>query len=172
MLILTAILGVVLVVAGFSFMFTPFATFFATGYFFCILFFIYGIFGIVRAITKKDVSVLGVITSIFAIVIGIVAIIRPGSTLEIDLIVLYLIAAWFILLGITSIVTSIMARKVSGQWVWALIAGILGVIVGIITFAHPAVAIFAVAILIGFFFIEIGFEMIATSIAIGSSSDN
>ncbi len=45
MSVLNIILGILLVIGGFSCMFTPFATFLSAGYYIAILLLVYGVFG-------------------------------------------------------------------------------------------------------------------------------
>ena len=78
MSIISIILGVLLIVGGVCCMFTPFATFLSAGTMIAIMLFIYGIFGIVRFF-QKEVGVLELIASILAIIVGVIAFIRPGG---------------------------------------------------------------------------------------------
>ncbi len=159
MAILGAILGILMVILGFSLMFTPLATFLATGYFVGIIFLVYGIYGIIRAFQKKA-KVLDILVSILALVVGIISLIRPGSTLVFDGIMIFVIAAWFLILGIVSIVQSIRARHVEKAWWCRLIAGICSIILGIICAVNPLLTAVAGGIMIGLFFIVTGFNLI------------
>ena len=47
------------------------------------MFFVYGLMGVIRALTKKDMSTVQVIMSVLALIVGIIAIAKPGSTLAI-----------------------------------------------------------------------------------------
>ena len=74
---------------------------------------------------------------------------------------------WFFAMqGIVSIYAAIQVKKMSGSkvWIFQLIFGILGILVGIYSFFHPilfALTItWLVGVLIGAFFIQSGFSMI------------
>ena len=168
MTVISVILGILLILGGFSCMFTPLATFLSTGYFFAILLLIYGIFGIVR-FCKKQAGALELIISILAVIVGLVAVFRPGSTLIFDSMALYLIAAWLFIQGFLSIILSIKARKISKGWIWGLIVGVLGVIAGAYSWAHPLLTAVTAGVLIGFYFVQSGFDMIVLGCAIGKA---
>ena len=159
MTVLSIILGVIMIIGGFSCMFTPLATFLSTGYYIGILFLIYGITGIVRGF-KKEANVWEVILSVLAIIVGVVSLVRPGSTLIIDGVLIYVIAIWFVIQGIVSIVTAIQAKGSNSGWFWGIIVGILAIIVGGYSFAHPVFTAVTAGILIGFYFIEAGISLI------------
>ena len=55
---LNIVLGILLVLGGFSCLFTPIMTFINVGYLLIILFFVYGIAAIVRAISTKSYGAL------------------------------------------------------------------------------------------------------------------
>ena len=163
MIVLNMILGILLVIGGFSCMFTPFMTFLSIGYYIGILCFVFGIMGIVRAIMYKNVTVLGVITYVLAILVGIVAIAHPGRTLIFDQLILYLVSFWFLLQGISSIAASIQKRKTVKGWYWGLIVGILGCLAGIFLCLHPLISALTTGFMVGFCFLQSGFQMIAFS---------
>lgn len=167
MTVLSVILGVLLIFAGFSCMFTPLVTFLSTGYFITILLLVYGIMGIVR-FCKKEAGGLELAVSILAVLTGVIALFRPGQTLIIDGMLLYFIAAWMLIQGVMSIVLSIRVRKESKGWFWGLIAGILGVIVGVISFSNPILTALGTGVMIGIYFIESGFDMIVLGCALGA----
>ena len=158
--VLTIILGVLLAIGGVACMVTPFATFLAAGYIICIALFIFGIFGLINAIRNKS-GALSYVASILAIVVGIIAIVNPGGALAIDTIILVLVAVFFLVSGVISIINAIQIKKENSRWWVGLIAGILGVFVGIICIISPFAEVFALGILIGFFLISAGVELIA-----------
>ena len=73
--------------------------------------------------------------------------------MEFDRILLYLIAAWFTIEGIVSIVLAIQVKDINSGWYWGLIFGILAVLVGIYAFAHPMFTAVTTGILVGIFFL-------------------
>ena len=168
MTVVSIILGVLLVICGFSCMFTPIATFLATGYYLLILLLVYGIFGIIRYFQKQSTP-LNLIVSILAVIVGILCLIYPGTSLEINGLILKLIAVWLIIQGVVNIVTSVTAREEQSGWIWGVIVGILGILVGIYSFAHPGVEALTIGVLIGLYFVEAGFDMIVMGSAIGAA---
>ena len=159
MKILTVIFGAILVICGVVCMFSPAETFMATGYWLAILLLVYGIIGIINVIRKFS-SPITLFASIPAVIIGAIALFRPGSAQQFDALILYLVAAWFVVRGIVDFVVAIRTRFFTGGWVWRLIFGILEVIVGAYSFAHPQVAAIAIGVLVGIYMIEVGISMI------------
>ena len=159
MTVLSIILGVLLVIGGFSCMFTPLATFLSTGYYLSILLLVYGIFGIIRFL-KKEAGTLEFIVSILAVIAGFFCIIHPGEQLYFDSLVLKLIAAWLLVQGIVSIVLAFQSRGVRKGWFWGVVVGALGILAGIYSFAHPVLTAVTAGVLIGFYFVQAGFDMI------------
>ena len=157
--ILSIIMGVLLIVGGVICLFHPGATFLQTGYFLAIMLLAYGIVGIINVIRKRAHPI-ELLVAIPGIIIGIIAIIRPGTTLVLDAMMVYMVAAWFIIQGIVSIFLSIKAKDSRSGWVWGLILGILGLALGIYTFFHPMVSVLTIGFLVGFYLIEAGLDMI------------
>lgn len=168
--VLSVIIGVLLVICGFSAMCTPFATFLSAGYFIGIMMFAYGIAGIIKAFQKRS-TIFDTVMSVLAFIVGIVAMVRPGSTLVFDVMILYLIATWFLMRGIFAIVVAFKLKNVSSTWFLGIIIGILSVILGIYSFIHPGVAAFTTGILIGFYFVESGVDLILAAIMVGKAKD-
>lgn len=164
MVVLSVILGVLLMIGGFACIFTPLATFFTTGYFLCALMLVFGIVGIVRAFQKKA-DVFEIIVSILAIIVGLIALFRPGSSLVFDGVILIFIACWFLVEGIAMIVEGVKSKATNSNWWVNLIVGILGIIVGIIAFANPMFTAVTAGVLLGLFFIQIGITLISLAFA-------
>jgi len=170
MVILTMILGIILIAGGFSCLFTPFATFLAAGYLIGIMLFIYGIFSLIRSIQAKA-GALAYVTSILAIVVGFLAVFRPGGTLAIDFLILIFIAIWFLVQGAASLIMSIMHRDKIPGWGAGVAVGIFGIFVGVISLIYPHVEMFAVGFLIGLFLIEAGFSLVMFGSIFGGPQD-
>ncbi len=168
MKVLSVILGVILIICGFSCAFTPLSTFISAGFFIAAMLLVYGIAGIIRAVTTKIYG-LDFVVSILGTVIGVIALFKPGTTLAIDALIVYLTAFFFTVQGIVSIIMSIKLKKLSGdkRWIWGIVTGILSVIVGIYSFIHPMAAAITVGLLLAIYFIESGFNMIFLAIGSG-----
>jgi uncharacterized membrane protein HdeD (DUF308 family) len=80
------------------------------------------------------------IRGILAIVFGMLAIVWPGETL---LILITLFGAYAFIDGIFSIVAAMRAAERHAHWIALLLEGILGLIVGVITFFHPGLTALA-----------------------------
>ena len=160
MMILSIILGILMIIGGIFCMATPLTTYLSTGYFMSIMLLFFGIAGLVRAFMKKGNKALEIVVSVLAIIIGLISVFMPGTTLVFDTMMLYMSAAWFVVQGIVTIVLAIKLRKEDSLWIVALIAGILGVILGVYSFLHPQVLAVSSGMLIGFYFIESGIDII------------
>lgn len=163
--ILMIILGILLILCGGSCIFTPLLTFMQIGYFLMALLLIYGIVGIVKSISSKEYGT-NFVFSIISVIAGIVIACVPGLVLMTDGILLYIMAVWFILQGITSLIVSIKFKGAAGgkKWIWGLIFGIIGILLGLYTLVHPLLLAFTMGILIGVYFIESGINMIVLSL--------
>lgn len=165
---LSIIFGVLMVIFGIICIFTPMATALSMNVYIVILAAVYGVVGIVYGIANKTYGV-GFVFSIISVVFGIAVLFLPNLLLLADAIIIYMVAGWFVVQGFVSIFTSIRVSKVtqSKMWIFQLIFGILGVLLGIYSFFHPMIFGLSVAwivgILIGAFFIETGFTMIFIS---------
>ena len=165
MSILSIILGVLLIIGGVCCMFTPFATFLSAGFIIAIMMFVYGVYGVVRFFNKES-GVLELISSILAILVGVIAVVRPGSTLVIDGFVLNMVSAWLVVKGFINIIIFIRARNEVKGWGWGVAVGVLSVIAGILSFMHPMITALTVGIMMGMFFIENGIDMIVLGSAL------
>ena len=148
-------------------MFTPLITFLSTGNFIVIMVLVFGIVGIIKAISSKTYGV-SFVFSILSVIFGIAVLLLPNLMAVTDVIILYMTAAWFVLMGVVQITTAvtITKRAGSGLWILQLILGILGILIGIYSFFQPAIMAVSLGVLIGMFFVETGFTMIIGGVAI------
>ena len=162
MTVLSIIVGVLLIIAGISLLATPLITFLGTGYFVIILFFVIGVFGVIRAIADKRYGI-EFVFALLSLILGIVGFVVPGAALMNNFVMLYLAAGWFFVRGILSIVGAIQSRSAgaeSGVVALGIILGVLELIVGVYSIIHPTVLAVAIGLLIGIYFIEAGINMI------------
>lgn len=161
MLALPIIMGLLLIIGGVSCVLTPVVTFIETGYFLTIFLFVSGILGLIVEISRKNFGI-NFLYSILSIIFALVILCVPSFRLMTDSVVLYLIALWFVLRGIISIFLSIKARKIAPNkfWICGIIIGILELIVGVYSFAHPMVTALTIGVLIGCYFIMTGIDLI------------
>jgi len=100
----------------------------------------------IRERTSNDRWWLLVLHGILGIAAGVVAVLWPGIT---ALVLLYVIAAWALVIGALEIAAAIRLRKViEGEWLLAL-AGVASVILGILLFAFPGPGALAMVLWIG-----------------------
>lgn len=161
MKIFTIILGVIMAICGISCVCTPVITFMEAGYFLVILLLVYGIAAVVRAIMDKEYG-LPFLFGLLSLILAIVIMVVPGLKLMTEGMLVYIMAVWFLLQGIVGIFMSLKQKKIADNkgWIWNLILGIMGVLVGIYSLMHPMLMAFTVGILVGVYFMESGISMI------------
>ena len=162
--ILMIILGIIMVLCGISCVFTPLLTFVSAGYLIIALLIVYGVAGIVKAIATKQYGI-SFIFNILSVVLGFVIAFVPGLKSRTDGALITIMAIWLLLQGVLAIVLSIKFRGAQGgnKWIAALILGIIGVILGLYSLFQPIVLAFTIGMLIGFYFIESGINLIVLS---------
>ena len=101
------------------------------------------------------------IRGIVAIVFGIIAFTHPG--LAATTLVLFF-GAWVLIDGIFRVVGAIGHRASDPDWGWHLVIGLLGIIVGLLTFHAPGITALALVIYIAAWALMIGASEIAIAI--------
>lgn len=104
---------------------------------------------------------------LFAILLGIVAFVWPGITLEALVIVF---GAYAIVDGIFAIVAAGASASLGGRWGWLLFEGMLSIIAGIMTFAWPGITALALLWLISVYAFATGILEIAAAFQLGGSN--
>jgi len=165
MKILSVILGVLLALCGISCTFTPLATFWEAGIFYVVLLLVCGVLGIVRAVSGKKYGI-NFVFSIISVIAGLLILIVPRLGLITDGMLIYIMASWFILQGIVSIVDGINSKKDSEtkQWIWSVVMGVIEILLGMYSFAHPVLLAVTVGVLIGIYFTVSGINMIIEAV--------
>ena len=102
-----------------------------------------------------------VIRGIAAIVFGILAFVYPGITVA--TLVLFF-GAWVLIDGIFRVVGAIGHRASDPDWGWHIVIGIVGIIVGLLTFHAPQITALALIIYIAAWALMIGATEIAFAI--------
>src|SRR5438552_9170784 len=102
-----------------------------------------------------------VIRGIAAIVFGIIAFVYPGLTIA--TLVLFF-GAWVLMYGTFRIVGAIGHRASDLDWGWQLVIGIIGIIVGLLTFHAPQITALALIIYIAAWALMIGASEIVLAI--------
>ena len=104
-----------------------------------------------------------VIRGIAAIVFGIVAFVYPGLTIA--TLVLFF-GAWVLIDGIFRVIGAIGHRGSDPDWGWQIVIGIVGIIVGLLTFHAPQITALALVIYIAAWALMIGATEIAFAIKV------
>jgi uncharacterized membrane protein HdeD (DUF308 family) len=102
-----------------------------------------------------------VIRGVAAIIFGIIAFVYPGLTIA--TLVLFF-GAWVLIDGIFRIVGAIGHRASDPDWGWQLVIGILGIVVGLLTFHAPQITALALVIYIAAWALMIGASEIAIAV--------
>src|SRR5262249_1208482 len=102
-----------------------------------------------------------VIRGVAAIVFGFIAFAYPGLTLA-TLVIFF--GAWVLVDGVFRVIGAIGGRASDPDWGWHLIIGILGIVVGVLTFHAPGITALALVIYIAPGALMMGLAEIALSI--------
>lgn len=105
------------------------------------------------------------IVGVLGVVAGIIVIANPVLG---GLSLVWVIAAWAIVTGILEIVSAISLRKeIDNEW-WLILTGVLSIIFGVLAFANPVIAGFAIGTLFGIFAVIAGIFSIALAFRVRS----
>src|SRR6059058_4287756 len=102
-----------------------------------------------------------VLRGIAAVLFGIMAFVYPGLTVAV---LVLLFGAWVLVGGIFRVIGAIGHRASDPDWGWQLIIGLVGIIIGLLTFHAPQITALALIIYIPAWAFMIGATEIATAI--------
>jgi uncharacterized membrane protein HdeD (DUF308 family) len=102
-----------------------------------------------------------VIRGVAAIIFGILAFVYPGLTVAI-LVIFF--GAWILVDGVFRVIGAIGGRATDPEWGWHLVIGILGILIGLLTFHAPGITALALVIYIAAWALMIGASEIAVAI--------
>jgi uncharacterized membrane protein HdeD (DUF308 family) len=102
-----------------------------------------------------------VLRGVAAIIFGMMAFVYPGLTVAV---LVLLFGAWVLVDGIFRVVGAIGHRSSDPDWGWQLVIGILGIIIGFLTFRSPAITALALVIYIAAWALMIGVSEIVVAI--------
>ncbi|MGA2394970.1 MAG: HdeD family acid-resistance protein [Candidatus Lustribacter sp.] len=100
------------------------------------------------------------IRGLFGLALGVLAVMFPGATLAV---VVILIGAYLIVDGIVTIAKAVQIMRSDAHWWVLLLEGILSVAVGVAIFAWPGLSILSLAYLVGYWAILTGALAIVTA---------
>ena len=151
---LSVISGLLLVVLGVLFLTNPKLTLAS-------VILLVGTFAIVYGLALAVSGLMGreesrgwaVAAGLLAVIMGIVILVWPAAT---GLMVLYIVAAWAVITGVTDIAAAFMSALSGGRRVWLLLIGLLGIAVGVVFFVHPLTGILALLWLVGVYLVALG----------------
>jgi len=104
---------------------------------------------------------LPVIRGVAAIVFGVIAFVYPGLTVAV---LVLLFGAWVLVDGVFRVVGAIGHRNSDKDWAFDLIIGIMGIVIGFLTFHAPRITALALIIYIAAWALMIGATEIALAI--------
>ena len=160
--VIFTIIGILTVIGGISMIATPLATFFSIGYAIVLLFFLNGVLGIIRAVNEKCYDrrfFFAILSTIF----GIIGFAVPGVVNMNSYIILYIAAVWLFIHGVLTIISAVDSKnKGVGKAVvvTGVILGVLELIMCVLSVIYPVLLAFNLGILVGFYFVESGINMI------------
>jgi uncharacterized membrane protein HdeD (DUF308 family) len=129
---------------------------------------VYGLFTVAAAVANRRGEpywVALLVGGALSIVLGILTFLRPGVT---AVVLLYFIAAWAIITGVSEIATGIRLRKViTGEWL-LLLSGVLSVVFGLVLFFFPGAGALAVTLWTGAYATALGILLIALAFRLRS----
>ncbi|MBR4127730.1 MAG: DUF308 domain-containing protein [Alphaproteobacteria bacterium] len=87
-------------------------------------------------------------------IIGIILILNLGITASSMPV---LLAVWILCVGVMQVVFGVDVRSAADPaWKWIMMAGVLGILFGLLILGYPAVGIFTISALLGFYFFIYG----------------
>ena len=90
---------------------------------------------------------------LFAVLFGVIALLRPGLTL---LVLVYLFGAYAVVSGVMAVIVSLEVRRYLHRWWVLLLEGLVGIAAGVVAFAWPTITALALLYLIAFWAIVTG----------------
>jgi uncharacterized membrane protein HdeD (DUF308 family) len=103
-----------------------------------------------------------VLRGVLAIVFGIVAFFYTGQTL---LALIYVFGVFAVVSGIATLVAAVRAGEAHQRWGWLAVSGILGVLVGVVSFVWPGLTALSFVFLVAAWAILAGVAEIAFALA-------
>lgn len=101
------------------------------------------------------------VRGVAAIIFGMLAFMYPGLTVAI---LVLLFGAWVLVDGVFRVVGAIGGRATDPEWGWHLVIGLLGIMIGFLTFHAPRITALALVIYIAAWALMVGATEIALAI--------
>lgn len=103
-------------------------------------------------------KILNLIFSVVSVILGIIVIANPGLT---AITLLYFFAAWAIISGVFSILTTFFVKEGFKRESLTILGGLISIVLGVVLFYRPLGGIFAISYLMGFYLLFVGITYIA-----------
>lgn len=165
MRIFTIITGVILAITGIWCFANPGTTFLALAFVLGLVMIFSGISGIFTYITikkKKEAESWVLAEAILATILGVLVL---SNQLATDAMIPVFFGMWILFSGILRVLGAFTLRnKEQYRWVWTLVLGIIGILMGIYCFYNAVIAGFAIVILVGITLMLQGINICATGI--------
>ena len=166
---LMIIFGILMILGGIACFATPLATTLGLMYVFMIFLFFAGIVFLIRSIAYRRAA--DIFVAILALVAGGFIVFSPYMSFVTEVILLYIVAGWFVFRGIFGIVNACSAKKRNviggGLLALSIIVCVIDILVGIYSFIHPLFFACVLVVMAAIFFILEGIDMIVVG-CIGS----
>lgn len=170
---LMIIFGILMILGGIVCFATPLATTFGLMYLFMIFLFTAGIVFLIRSIAYRRAA--DIIVAILALIAGGFIVFSPQMSFVTEVILLYIVACWFIFRGIFGIVNAASAKKRNmiggGLLALSIIVCVIDILVGVYSFIHPLFLPELLGIMAAVYFIMEGIDLIVLG-CIGSDLRN
>ena len=173
--IITIILGVVMIVTGVYCLFTPAMTYLSIGYIVGFNMVLDAVGGIVTWSDRKNrgtADVWTLIGAISSLIFGVILLGSAAMQLIVDMMIVYIAAAWLIVIGVIRIIRAAKLRKMHKEfetrilgkrWWVIMLMGIALVACGVFSFANPSGLMIAIGINFGVNIIAAGACLIAAA---------
>ena len=164
MKIFRIIIGLLMAAFGLACILTPLKTAFSIDFMIAVLAIVYGVVGIITGIVTKSRG-LHFVFCILSILFGAAVLCLPLFTAITNNIAARLVAGWVVVQGFVTIATSrVVKAEGSKKWIFLLLSGICGVLLGIYAFLHPfffgVMIAWVLGVIIGAFFIQTGISIL------------
>ena len=169
---LITLMGALMVVGGVYCLVTPVSTFLATGYVVGAIIFCEAIGNIVAWIDlRKYVEISGwyLANAIISLIFGIIIMLNLTMQFAVDVAIVYIIAVWIVMLGISRVSMAIQLKKFinklpkvfdNKRWIGILVLGVLMIVFGILCMFKPIVLSSLLGVIVALFIISAGVSLI------------
>lgn len=174
MKIFNAIVGVFAIFASIYTMCFPGVSFLKAGWIVTIVLCVWGVCALFEALSKKMTgpdgkitvggAILALLGGVAAAALSLVALFRPGLSVMLDLVIVWIFTFWLIVSGISSIVSAVKVVKPLGGngWIVSLLLGGLTLIGGLYGIFHILAMMQTIGLLLGALLMLYGVRLIAS----------